>query len=187
MRPSSTAAVSLVVLAVALGTPGPGSAQAPLGVGMLASPAPPTLSGDKVGVLSFSEFGGTADNRLLLQPLVTQAQGRKSAAAAFGLELVLPIVGHAYAGNARRGILPAVFYVGGFVGLLAQAGDDGFIESGAGAYAALGALLGGRIWGLVSAVRTANDHNRSLSSGNASLTLLPTPDGGLGVGMNFRL
>ena len=51
----------------------------------------------------------------------------------------------------------------------------------------LGRPIGGSIWGIVSAVRSANDHNRSLSSGNASLTLLPTPDGGLGVGINFRL
>ena len=54
-------------------------------------------------------------------------------------------------------------------------------------YGGLAAATGGTIWGIVSAIRTANDHNRSLSSGNASLTLLPTPDGGLGVGMNFRL
>lgn len=186
MRLSLTAATFLVGVAGLLGTPGAGFSQAPLGVDAVAGPVAPTLSAVKLGFPPLLQVGSTADNRLLRHPLARQAQ-EKSAAAAFGLELVLPIVGHAYAGNAKRGILPAVFYVGGFVGLVAQAEEDGFIADGAGAYVALGALLGGRIWGLVSAVRTTNDYNRSLSSGNASLTVLPTPDGGIGVGMALRL
>lgn len=184
MRPSPTAAILLVALAVLLGTPAAGLAQAPLGVAVLAR-APATLPGDKVRVLSVSEFGGTADNRLLLQPLVPQVEGRKSGAVAAGLEIVLPILGHGYAGNAKRGILPAIVNVGGLVAFYSQV-EDGFVPSNAVVNIGLAAAIGGKVWGVISAVRTARSHNRSLSSGNASLTLLPTPDGGLGVGMNLR-
>lgn len=56
-----------------------------------------------------------------------------------------------------------------------------------GHWVALGAIWGGKIWGLVSAVRTVNEHNRSVaSSSTATLGLLPTPDGRLGVGMALR-
>ena len=175
----------LVALALMLGAPGAVLAQAPLrALGGTDAPAP---SIGHVEDSDLSEPRLAPGRTLLPRPLPLQAQeGRKSGAAAFGLELIVPTLGHAYAGDWKRGVLPAVFSVGGYVGLLAQADDDGFVGDGAGAYLALGALLGGRIWGLVSAVGTANDHNRSLSSGNASVTLLPTPGGGLGVGMALR-
>ena len=121
------------------------------------------------------------------QPLFAQQeQGRKDPFVAAGLELVLPILGHAYAGNAKRGILPNAVSLGGFVGLVARIDPLGSSEADALDYALLAAFLGGRIWAIVSAAGTANDHNRSLSSGNANLSLLPTPDGRLGVGMNLR-
>ena len=51
---------------------------------------------------------------------------------------------------------------------------------------ALAGLIGSTVWGTVSAVQTARAHNRSLSSDDVSLGLLPTPDGRLGVGMALR-
>ena len=119
------------------------------------------------------------------QPLFAQEdQGRKDPFVAAGLEMVLPILGHAYAGNAKRGILPNAVSVGGFVGMVARI--DIFGEPETLDYMLLAAFLGGRVWAIVSAARTANDHNRSFSPGNAHLSLFPTPDGRLGVGMNLR-
>lgn len=124
------------------------------------------------------------------QPLFAQEdQGRKDPFAAAGLEIVLPILGHAYAGNAKRGLLPNAVSLGGFIGLAARIDIDPFgssSEAEAIDYVLLGAFLGGRVWAIVSAARTANDHNQSASSGNANLSLSPTPDGRLGVGMNLR-
>ena len=150
----------------------------------------------------------------LTEPLLPLVEERKSPFAAFGLELVFPILGHGYAGNGKRGVLPAAVHVGGFVAMLAldldadptvptaqldsrcqrttASGPGGFtsktICKASGAFwVAVGAFVGGRIWGLVSAVRTANEHNRSVGSENpASLSVLPTPDGRLGVGMTLR-
>lgn len=119
------------------------------------------------------------------QPLLAQEdQGRKDPFVAAGLEVVLPILGHAYAGNAKRGILPNAVSLGGFIGIAARI--DIFGEPETLDYVLVGAFLGGRVWAIVSAARTASDHNRSLSSGNANLSLFPTPDGRLGVGMSLR-
>lgn len=168
----------LAALALLLVVPGAGFAQAPPVFRMLDGPAAAVLTGGAVEGLQPSELGVS-----LRQSLSPQAQERKSSHVAAGLEIIVPILGHGYAGNAKRGILPAILRVGGAVAL-AAAGDDEDKET----QAAIGGLafLGGSIWGIVSAVRTANEHNRSLSSGNASLTLLPTPDGRLGVGVALR-
>ena len=119
---------------------------------------------------------------------VQENQGRKDPFVAAGLEIVLPVLGHAYAGNAKRGILPNAVSVGGFVGMVARIDVDifGSSEPETLDYVLLAAFLGGRVWAIVSAARTANDHNRSLSSGNANFSLFPTPDGRIGVGMNLR-
>ena len=175
----------LVALALLLGAPGAGFASAPV-LHALGGTDPATLPGGQVDD-NVSETRTRIGRSLIPQPLPLplQLQSPKSGAVAAGLEIVLPILGHGYAGNARRGILPAVLRVGGVVAFYSQV-EDGFVPSNGVVYGGLAAVIGGTIWGIVSAVRTANDYNRSLSSDNASLTLLPTPDGGLGVGMAVR-
>lgn len=177
MAPSLNRRNVLAVLTLLLLAPGAGVAQAPPVLGMLDGPAAAVPHG-AIERLQPPELGLS-----LGQPFSPQAQERKSSAVAAGLEIIVPILGHGYAGNAKRGILPAILRVGGGVAR-GLAGDDDDKETQAGIGAV--AFLGGTIWGIVSAVRTANEHNRSLSSGNASLTLLPTPDGRLGVGMALR-
>ena len=200
----------LIALALLLGAPGAGSAQAqPRSA--LDGPAVHTLPAEW---LQPSELVASLDQPLFLQPLAPQVQERKSPFAAFGLELLLPVLGHGYAGNAKRGVLPAAVHVGGFLAMLALELDahptvptaeldprckrttttgpggsrsETTCEASGAFWVAVGAFVGGRIWGLVSAVQTANDHNRSVASENtATLSLLPTADGGLGVGVSFR-
>lgn len=135
-----------------------------------------------------------------------QSSGEKSEAAAIGLELILPVLGHAYAGDAKRGILPAAVHVAGFATLILVAVEnlnvsfplgDLFSESeeenssgnglDAGVYVGLAAFLGGKVWGVVSAAGTARDYNRSLSSPpRASVIVGPAPDGGIAAGLVLR-
>ncbi len=218
-------AVPIGALPLLLGIPTAGFAQAPL-LRWLTGPAAAALSGGEAEGLQTSELGFSRGQSPLLQPLSPQVQERKSRMEAFRLELLLPVLGHGYAGNAQRGVLPAVVHVGGLVALFALAPDPlptigpdldaayndpriindprcertrivrpGYRhisvscnqETSAAAWVAVGAVLGGKIWGLVSAVRTVNEHNRSVASGStATLGLLPTPDGRLGVGMALR-
>ena len=170
---------------------------------MIRPPTTPLAAAALTMVLSGSALAAQQPDPLLLdmtsdvspgRPMTTQPffvqedQERKNPAVAAGLEIVLPILGHAYAGNAKRGLLPTAVSVGGLVGLVARIDIDIFGDSEPETldYMLLAAFLGGRVWGVVSAARTANDHNRSLSSGNANLSLFPTPDGRVGVGMNLR-
>lgn len=177
--------LNIVALAVLLGAPGAGAGQEASPPGTLDGSAVARLAGGPgVEWLQQAEPGVSPGLPMLLQPRPPQAQERKNPYVAAGLEFLLPILGHAYAGNAKRGILPTVVFVGGFVGMVARI--DIFAEADALDYLLLGAFVGGRIWGIASAAMTANEHNRSLSSTNADLALLPTPDGRLGVGVAFR-
>ncbi len=171
-----TAATALAALAVLLGTPVAGLAQ-----------VTPDPSARFSGVAAATLYPA-AGSICCVHPLLPQAQERKSPFVAAGLELVLPILGNGYAGNAKRGILPAILRVGGVVTVAAAADETGFIpeEKSTQAWIGLAAGVGGTVWGIVSAVRTANAHNRSLSSGNASLSLHPTPHGGLAAGIALR-
>ena len=181
-----TAATSLAALAVLLGTPIAGLAQATPGLHALGDVTRATLRG---GEIQSSPLAlGSTRNPLLRSPLAPQAQERKSPEVAAGLELVLPILGNAYAGNAKRGILPAILRVGGLVAVIAADNVNGYMPDENDTQETIGivAWVGGLVWGVVTAVRTANAHNRSLSSGNANLSLHPTPDGGLATGMVFR-
>ena len=100
---------------------------------------------------------------------------KKSEFAAAGLEALVPIVGHAYAGDAKAGLVPLAVSVGGLVvivvgvsratscireefGLCSEfgSGGGGLILAGFAAY------LGGRVWGIVSALNLAKDHNTAL-------------------------
>ena len=116
------------------------------------------------------------------RPQVQEAE--KDLGGALFLELLVPVLGHAYAGDARRGVLPAVVTLGG-VGMIfggASARDY------AGVIVALGGIAvsaGGKIWGLVSAVDTARDYNRRLRE-RASPTLVLTRDGRASIGVSLR-
>lgn len=109
---------------------------------------------------------------------------KKSEFAAGALEFLVPVVGHAYAGDAGRGVVPAIVSVGGLVVLIAGASDlDATV-------ATLGylAYLGGRIWGIVSAVNTAENYNANLKSKlNLSLHGMKFPQGKTGYGLTFSL
>lgn len=96
---------------------------------------------------------------------------KKSELTAGLLEVLIPIVGHAYAGNAGKGVIPLVVSVGGIALMVAGASKEetslltgdvstetGMIIGGAALY------LVGRIWGVVSAVGTASNYNDKLKS-----------------------
>lgn len=116
--------------------------------------------------------------------------GQKDPIIAFALETIVPVLGHAYAGDARRGIAPAVVHVAGY-GLIgygvSRAFDcllfcssstndntDGLIIS-----AGVAAAVVGKVWGLVSVTSTVRDRN-------ASLVVEPTPGRQLAVGIKLN-
>lgn len=98
-------------------------------------------------------------NIVVVQPL-------KSKAVAAGLELVLPVLGNGYAGDARRGVLPALVSMSGFAALLTSGNDEGDAKDGQERQALVGSLLyfSGRVWGVVAAVKTVEEYNKSLLS-----------------------
>ena len=107
---------------------------------------------------------------------------KKSEFAAGGLEFLIPIVGHAYAGDAGRGVIPAVVSVGGIVVLVAGASDLNATVATLGYLA----YLGGRIWGIVSAVNTAEDYNSNLKNKlNLSFNSMKFPQGKTGYGLTI--
>lgn len=105
---------------------------------------------------------------------------KKSELTAGVLEALIPVVGHAYAGDAGRGVIPAIVSVGGLVVMIAGAGNlDATVIS-------LGYLgyLGGRVWGIVSAVQTAEDFNVRLKQQmKLSIRMRPT---GLQLGLSYE-
>lgn len=85
---------------------------------------------------------------------------------AVGLEFYLPTVGHAYAGDWKRGIMPAALRTIGLAGALYAYStdcysDDSFCGWGLGVGGTV-AFFSGWVWSCVSAHRTARDWNRSL-------------------------
>ena len=109
---------------------------------------------------------------------------------AFAMELVVPVLGHAYAGDAKRGIAPAVVHVAGY-GLIgygvSRAFDCLLCGSGSGndntdgiiIVTGVAAAVVGKVWGLVSIASTVRDRN-------ASLVVEPTPNGQFGVGIKVN-
>ena len=208
-KKSGTTALLLESLRPLPGSPTVGLDQAPPTLARSAA----ALSGGEVEGLQPFEPGLSLGQPLFRQPLTRQVQERKSPFGAFVREFFIPVWGHAYAGNAKRGIQPMVVRVVGeaaFV-LLAPDEDDQVctetsstmtstggttrfrsqttctIEASGAFWVAFIAHLGGKIWGLISAVRTAKDYNQSIESENtATLSLFPTQDKGIGVAMTLR-
>jgi hypothetical protein len=102
---------------------------------------------------------------------------KKSAWTAGLLEYVIPLVGYSYAGDWRRGLWPTGATVAGI--LMVSPCLDPCADSAV-PWAWAGLMLAGasRIWGIVGAVDTANDHNRAL---RVRLDIEPL-DGGFAVG-----
>lgn len=91
------------------------------------------------------------------QPLAAAQPTERSPLAAAALETLVPVLGHIYAGDWRRGISPALVYAGGvaaFAYAYNECTDCEFLLIGGAV-----AWLGGRVWGIVSAARTAQERN----------------------------
>lgn len=83
---------------------------------------------------------------------------KKSEAVAVLGELAFPLLGHLYAGDPERGLIPAAVSLGGIAVMMAGGAD---LNAGMMTLGMLG-YLGGRGWGVYSAYQTADDHNLSL-------------------------
>ena len=133
---------------------------------------------------------------LLLVPAGVRAQERDALAqyelqkknefAAGGLEWLIPIVGHHYAGDAKAGYVPAAVSAGGLVvSIVGLSQVNGTITS-------LGLLTYsvGRVWGVVSALDLAREFNRDLADrlgiglDDVDLVVSPFP-GGVSVGLSL--
>ena len=115
-------------------------------------------------------------------------RSEKSKAIAAGLEMVCPILGNGYAGNAKRGILPAVTTVGGYVVLIAAGGESGEIPKDKEKQFAigLGFMVLGKVWGVVSAINTVEEYNKAISSDKSRLSLEPADKGRVGAKLALR-
>ena len=128
---------------------------------------------------------------------------KKSPFLAATLELIIPTLGHDYAGDRDAGKPMAGLMIVGavFHGLaLAKAAADFYgagpdPDPGSGAVSVLAktgllAIVGSRVWAFVSAWRLANRTNayyrRSLNLDDAGLALSVTPSGQLGLGVSLR-
>ena len=131
------------------------------------------------------------------ETLLRYESEKRNEAVALLIEWFIPVVGHAYAGDAKAGLLPAGVTVGGLALVVGGAASclDFECEGGAAAAVTAGlvATASGRIWGIVSAYRTAGKTNRELRQrlGLAdvvgSLTVMPDPmQGRYRVGMALR-
>ena len=113
---------------------------------------------------------------------------QKSLHVAAGLELFLPIFGHAYAGNAVKGILPAAISLGGAVTVATSLDEDGEIEEDKETRAGIGAIfvLASRVWGVWSAVKTANDYNHKPTVKKVGFEIVPKGGGEVGARVAIR-
>lgn len=96
----------------------------------------------------------------------------KNTFAAAGLEWLIPTLGHGYVDRASRGLTPALVSVGGLtlaiIGTQVGCSEELFgecISEGSTALVWTGLLgyVGGRIWGIVSALDYAEEYNREVA------------------------
>ncbi|MCR4417745.1 MAG: hypothetical protein NUV92_08380 [Ignavibacteria bacterium] len=116
---------------------------------------------------------------------------KKEPALAGVLEAIVPLVGHAYAGDINRGVVPTLISAGGlvlyFISLSSISLTSDFSSSLSTASLGLLIYAGGRIYGIVSAVNTANDFNKELKKKlNLSLVPIKNPKGNLVVGVSLK-
>jgi len=104
------------------------------------------------------------------------ATGRKNLIIAVVAETAFPVLGHAYAGDARRGLIPAVPLAAGYVVTAHAMATETFTNLHA--VGVVSALVG-KVWGVVSVVSTVRDRN-------ASLLVEPTPNRQVALGIRMR-
>ena len=111
-------------------------------------------------------------------------EGERSNVLSGVLELYLPTVGFAYAGDWKRGFLPNAFRVGSIIGLLSTVD---FLDSSSDTAAGLWAIafLVTTLWAVVEAVNTANDRKRAVRATRPRLSLAHAPFGGVSVGLRL--
>ena len=103
---------------------------------------------------------------------------RKSEVGAAVLEALVPILGHAYAGDAEAGVPPALMSAVGVLVMIGGMSTENRLDAflwGSGVYSL------GRILGIVSAYSTAVAHNRAI---RLSVSLIRR-DGGVGVALGL--
>lgn len=104
------------------------------------------------------------------------APHQHSEVAAGVIEWFLPTAGFAYAGDWSRGFLPNAVRISAWAGLLSTSSNpDDTCEGSCQIWAT--AVIATTVWSVVGAVRTASDHNRSVSE--SRLLIGPSPEGGL--------
>ncbi len=108
---------------------------------------------------------------------------KKNEIVAAALEFFIPVLGHAYAGNVEKGLVPAAVSVGGLVMVFIT--PHIFDIQGFYNFAWMGSLvyLGGRVWGIVSAYQTSEEYNAQLRK-RLKISLVPIRSG-LGVGISY--
>lgn len=91
--------------------------------------------------------------------------GQKSALVAASLEYLVPTLGHAYAGDWRKGLPPLLVSVAG-IAIAIESSDCNLDQGECGVFlAGLGTILGGRVCGIYSAARLARSHQANVDVG----------------------
>jgi hypothetical protein len=113
---------------------------------------------------------------------------KKSSTVAVVLNLIPPL-GHGYAGNVKRGLIPAAVAYGGLIVAISVQGECVQVdifgicaryenEDSAVYTAASIAMLVGYTWGMIDAYHTVRTHNRQLRE-RLKLAVLPAGSGGM--------
>ena len=136
---------------------------------------------------------GLAVAVLASQPTVVEGQqdtgeveGERSNVLSGVIELYLPTVGFAYAGDWKRGLLPNAIRIGSLIGFFSTVDlfdSSSSSDDAAGLWAI--AFLGATVWAVVEAVNTANDRNDAIRVRRAQLSVAPAPFGGVSVGLRL--
>lgn len=135
-------------------------------------------------------------------PELVYEREMKDPTTAMALEALLPFVGHAYAGDASRGLIPGLLTIGGlgsaFLGVIVWAEEDEDCGGTVCASESVTALLVGglvaagvgRVWGALTAAGTANRYNRelreSLFGNNVGVSLRPGPGQRVALAVSVR-
>ncbi|MDE2762754.1 MAG: hypothetical protein OXQ94_06650 [Gemmatimonadota bacterium] len=116
-------------------------------------------------------------------------EARKKSGTAAGILGLLPVVGHVYAGNTVKGLLPATLTVGGVI--VVAASQPILDAEGSPGGQALGLLMAaaGTLWSTVSAVGAAKEFNRDLLErlGTERVTMGMSYHPHRGVGLSFSV
>jgi len=117
-----------------------------------------------------------ADTVVLVEP--------RSAFLSGLIEYFVPTVGYAYAGNWKKGLLPNAVRTAGFIA--AVSADDSVDDCEAVCVAGAVAAVGGTIWAIFGAQRTAKRRERGPRPLEDRVFLESGPLGGVTVGFRWR-